>query len=42
MTSKVFLNTAVEQGHLSNILEEIIIQSKIEFNYEEEDEEDGE
>ena len=30
-------NSAVEQGFLNNILEEIVRQSKVEFNYEEED-----
>lgn len=33
-------NKAVELGLLNDILDEIIIQSKVEFNYEEDDEED--
>jgi hypothetical protein len=31
-------NQAVKQGYLRNILDEIIIQSKIEFNFEDEEE----
>jgi nitrogen regulatory protein PII-like uncharacterized protein len=33
-------NDAVEQGYLNNILDEIVVQSKVEFNYT--DEEDDE
>ncbi|OLY95604.1 hypothetical protein SAMN05444008_1304 [Cnuella takakiae] len=32
--------TAIEQGYLNNILDEIILQSKVEFNYQDEDEEE--
>ena len=31
------LNTTIEQGYLKNILKEIILQSRVEFNYEEEE-----
>ena len=31
-------NEAVKQGHLSKILDEIVLQSKVEFNFEEDDE----
>lgn len=34
--------TAVQQGYLTNIMEEIIRQSKVEFNYEEPDDENDE
>jgi len=30
-------NQAVREGHLKDILDEIIKQSKVEFNYEEQD-----
>ncbi len=33
---------AVKQGYLKNILDEIILQSKVEFNYQDEEEEDEE
>lgn len=33
-------NEAVKQGYLNKILDEIVIQSKVEFNYEDTDEED--
>jgi len=33
---------AVKQGYLKNILDEIILQSKVEFNYQDEDDEDNE
>ena len=36
---KCFLE-AEKQGYLKNILDEIILQSKVEFNYQDEDEED--
>jgi len=39
----VRFNEAVKQGYLNNILDEIVVQSKVEFNYtDEEDEEDEE
>ena len=33
---------AVKQGYLTNILDEIVLQSKVEFNYQDEEEEDEE
>ena len=33
-------NQAVKQGYLRNILDEIIVQSKVEFNFEEEDDDE--
>lgn len=38
---KCFID-AVKQGYLKNILDEIILQSKVEFNYQDEDEENDE
>ena len=32
-------NDAVKQGYLNNILDEIVLQSKVEFNYTDEEEE---
>lgn len=33
------LNEAIKQGYLSNILDEIVLQSKVEFNYPDEEDE---
>jgi FMN-dependent NADH-azoreductase len=33
-------NEAVKQGYLNNILDEIVVQSKVEFNYTDEEEEE--
>ncbi len=33
-------NDAVKQGYLNKILEEVIIQSKVEFNYEDNEDEE--
>jgi hypothetical protein len=33
----VRFNDAVKQGYLNNILDEIVLQSKVEFNYTTED-----
>ncbi len=33
-------NEAVNQGYLNNILNEIVLQSKVEFNYSDEEEEE--
>ena len=32
-------NEAVKQGYLNNILDEIVVQSKVEFNYSADDDE---
>ena len=34
----LYLNEADRNGYLDKILEEIIVQSKVEFNYDEEEE----
>jgi len=36
------LKIAIDQGHLNNILSEIINQSKVEFNYEDDYEDNDE
>ena len=33
-------NDAVKQGYLNNILDEIVVQSKVEFNYTDEEDEE--
>ena len=33
-------NEAVKQGYLNNILDEIVLQSKVEFNYTDEEDEE--
>jgi hypothetical protein len=36
----VRFNEAVEQGYLNKILDEIVVQSKVEFNYTDEEDEE--
>jgi hypothetical protein len=36
----VRFNEAVKQGYLNNILDEIVVQSKVEFNYTDEEDEE--
>ena len=36
----VRFNEAVKQGYLNNILDEIVLQSKVEFNYTDEEDEE--
>ena len=38
---RVHFTSAVESGHLNSILEEIILQSKVEFNIDDDDENDA-
>ena len=35
----LYLNETAQNGYLNNVLDEIILQSKVEFNYEEDNDE---
>ena len=35
----LYLNETAQKGYLNNVLDEIILQSKVEFNYEEDNDE---